>query len=114
MAFNLLKFISTIATLLAIFSLIYLRLMYRNEKKTKQMSKTAYILLVAFLLQLVSFTLFSIISFKNEHTWIAIGILFSAMSPYVLGRMIKDFEKVNYFIYLQIMIFIADLFLIAH
>lgn len=113
MAFNIVKLISLLSTVLAIIALGYLRAVYTSESKTKQMSKTAYVLLVAFLLQTVSLLTLTIFSFKNSEFLVGTLLFLSVLSPYVLGRIIKDFEKVNLFIYLQIFIFILDIFLIC-
>ncbi len=112
MTFNLIKLCSLLSTLLAIFTLIYLRVVYKNEFKTKQMSKSAYVLLVAFFLQAISLLSFAFFSFQTSHFIIGSVLILSVLSPYILGRVIKDFDKVNYFIYLQIIIFSLDLVLI--
>lgn len=114
MYFNLSSIFAIISSILAIVVLIYLRIIYKNDRKTKQMSKAAYVLLVAFLLQFISFIIFSIFSFGQSHFFIGTIILLSSFSPYILGRIIRNFDKVNNFIYLQMLIFLVDIILIVY
>ena len=113
MIFNLIKIFSLFSTFLAIAALVYLRAVYMNELKTKQMSKTAYVLLVAYLTQALSLLAFAFLSYQNAHPLIASILVLSVLSPYILGRIIKDFDKVNFYIYFQISIFVLDIILVS-
>jgi hypothetical protein len=107
--------ISTVAffsTLLAIIVVLYLQRVYLDETKTKRMSKAAYLLLVAYILQFTSLFLFSVMAFKEHHFFLGALVFVTALSPYILGYFGRDFNKVKIYIYLQLSIFFLDLLII--
>lgn len=114
MSVNILNYFVILSSFLAVGVLLYLRIIYKNERKTKQMSKAAYVLLVAFFLQFVSFTIYSIIAFNQTQYLKSLFLLAALISPYVLGRIIRNFEKVNNYIYFQMAIFLSVIFLVVY
>ena len=109
MGFKVVQLFSMISTALAIVTLLYLKTIFLDDTKTKTMSKAAYVLLVAFLLQAISFSVLTVMDFLHKEPLLALFIMLSGLSPYIIGRIQKDFEKVTLFLYLQVFIFALDL-----
>lgn len=108
------QILGIISCLLAMVILVFLKNVYHNEGKTKQMSKAAYVLLVAYLLQITSFSFLIFFKFKLHNHLSAWVLIISTFFPYVLGKMIKDFDKVNNYIHAQMAMFVLSLFFILY
>jgi hypothetical protein len=102
--------LSIVYTMTIIF---WLGRIYLDSSKIKLMSKAAYCLLVGYIIQFILFSFYAILAFRNNHWMLGIIIFISSLSPYIIGRLGKDFNNVKFYIYLQLSIYSIDLLIVA-